>query len=119
MSGTTCILVISIIMVIIITIMCIFAFIEKDKKNKKENKTKKLIKAQKIVDSILEDYTNSSKKQLETIKLKELDYNLKLIISRCELLKKIPPTYENYLMIYNGLLSFSKKNCFEENLYFF
>ena len=50
---------------------------------------------------------NTNNKQLF-----KLDNNsaLKLIISRCELLKKLPPTYENYIMIYNGLLNYSKKN---------
>ena len=107
--STTCILIISIIIVIIITIICIFAFVDKDKfliKNAKEKK--KLFKAQKIVDSILDDYSKNSIIQLNSNDLIKSKYEL--IISRCELLKKLPPTYENYIMIYNGLLNYSKKN---------
>ena len=71
-------------------------------------KVKKLFKAQKIVDSILDDYSKNSIIQLNSNDLIKSKYEL--IISRCELLKKLPPTYENYIMIYNGLLNYSKKN---------
>ena len=125
MSATNCILVISIIMVIIITIM---VFIDKSSLIKASYEKRKLFKAQKIVNSILDDYSKDSNLQLDKTKTDNLHsknlhfkYELnkqtdnlqskyELIISRCELLKKLPPTFENYIMIYNGLLNYSKKN---------
>ena len=116
MTESTCLLIISIIMVIIITIMCIVAYNNSDRK--------KLFKAKKIVNLILDDYLLESNKKLDKESNKKLDkekdtklidkkdeFNLdKLIISRCELIRKLPPTYENYIMLYNGLLNYSKKN---------
>ena len=131
MTESTCLLIISIIMVIIITIMCIVAYNNSDRK--------KLFKAKKIVNLILDDYLLQSNKKLDKESNKKLDkekdtkliekdtkldkekdtklidkkdeFNLdKLIISRCELIRKLPPTYENYIMLYNGLLNYSKKN---------
>ena len=110
MSATNCILVISIIMVIIITIM---VFIDKSSLIKASYEKQKLFKAQKIVNSILDDYSKDSNLQLDktdNLHSKNLHSKYELIISRCELLKKLPPTFENYIMIYNGLLNYSKKN---------